>query len=710
VRTFVTGGTGFIGQHLVRLLVEQGHEVRTLARNAKKARTLPQNVDVRIGDLSDPASLEGLLDGIDVVFHLGAALQGAWERHKLITVEGTRRLLALASAAGVRRFVHVSTLAVYDKRGLRDHDVIDESSPLWEDLDRCGPYARGKIEAEWLVHELAPQRGMEYVIARPGLVYGPGHVLFEHLGIRAGGRLFLPLGGRGVRLPLVHVESVVDALARMATSPAASGRTFQIVDDAQVTKAKYLRTLGAVEGRRYRCISVPSRPLTTVAGLIERFKQSGKGAWLPSISAEKIRTRCMECRYDCSALREATGWRPRHNLEEGLGSSMETGQRVREPAVVRRVGLIGAGRIADYHIAALRRIPGMEVVGVMDRDAGAAQRLAARHGIPVACGDLDEFYHRAKPESVHVLTPPQSHAELGLDAIERGVHVLLEKPMVVTLDECDRLRAAASRKKVTVGVDHNYTADSRLVRAKRMIQSGAIGELVHLDIFWAFDIRRFHHMLPAGAGQETWATKLPGGLLEDLLPHPLSIVLALADEDLDMSSARAFRSGRLGRAFDDELRIMLAGNRSTASITLSLSASPDDLVVSMHGTRATLRLDIHNLLMTRSRLGPGPKAAARGLRLLSNGAGTLVQTVTNTARLALKRIDPPAHPYGLLREHYEALASGVALPTDLEHGRSVLELTREVWPALTDAPLDEADTPPGNRLANLLSRREGAVN
>jgi predicted dehydrogenase/nucleoside-diphosphate-sugar epimerase len=708
MRTLVTGATGFIGGHLARTLVERGHSVRTFARNPMKARALPAAVEVRVGDLSEPASLEGITDDIDVVFHLGAAMSGPWERHRQITVEGTRRLLTLAAEAGVKRFVHVSSLAVYDRSRLSVHDVIAETSPLWTDLEICGPYARGKIEAERLLHKLAPRQGIEYVIARPGLVYGPGHTIFEHLGIRLGRGTFLPIGGSRVRLPLVNVESVVDALLRLAEAPGATGRAFNIVDDDQVSKASYIRALSATNCRRYRCIGIPAAPLKGAARAAERLRASGRAKWLPNISSAKIRARTTESRYDSTALRETTGWRPRHNLIEGLRSSFEAAPAERTPVKIRRVGLIGAGRIAQFHIASLRRIPGIEVTGILDRDHAAAQALAAAHDIPVACSDLDEFYRRARPDSVHILTPPQSHADLAMSAIERGIHVLLEKPMVLSLAECRQLQAAAEAKNVTVAVDHNYIADARVQRAREMIRSGALGELVHIDIFWAFDTRRFGHMLPDDGGGDTWALQLPGGPMEDLLPHPLSIALSLLDEDVEPISARAFRSGRIGHRFDDELRLFLAGRRATASITMSLSASPDDLIIAVHGTRGTLKLDIHNLLMIRSRVGPGPKAVARGLRVMSGGGRTVLQTMMNSASLALKRIDPPAHPYALLREHYSALASGRPLPTDMAHGRRVLEITRAVWPELSSSPDEEMNPTSVNRVASLLPPQERA--
>jgi predicted dehydrogenase len=707
MRALVTGATGFIGRHLVAALLAREHTVRVLARDPKKAAQLGPAVDVRLGNLADADTLAELCEQTDIIFHLGAAIQGPWERHRLITVEGTRRLLHAAAAAGARRFIFASSLAVYDKMRLLPQAVISEESPQWEDLDIAGPYARGKIEAECLLRQQAPALGIEYIIVRPGLVYGPGHVIFEHLGVRLGRGTFIPIGGSKVRLPLVHIDSVTDALLRLADAPAAAGGAFNIVDDEQISKREYLRQLSRANCRRYRCLGIPAGPLAAAARATERLRHSGRAPWLPRVSARKLQSRMIEYRYDCSALRRATGWRPAHDLPSGLLATFRPAPAQRASIAVRRVGIIGAGRIADFHIAALQRLRDVQVTGILDISPAAAAAVAARFNIPLATSDSDEFYQQAQPQCVHILTPPHSHASLALDAIRRGAHLLVEKPITLTVNECDLLRAAAAERGIVVGVDHNLTADPRICRARRLIDSSAIGDLVHIDIVWAFDIRRFQHMLAqSSAAGEPWPMQLPGGPLEDLAPHPLSLALWLVNEEVHPVSTHSFRSGRLEHAFDDELRLMLAGRHATASVCMSLSAAPDDVTVTIYGTRSTVRLDLQNLLMIESRQGPGPKAIARGLRVLRGGFATLAQTARNTAALALKRIDPPGSPAALIAQHYEALTTGAPLPADLEQGRRVVQLIRAIWPApeLSSSPAGERAPTPTTRDANVTSR------
>jgi predicted dehydrogenase/nucleoside-diphosphate-sugar epimerase len=681
MRAFVTGATGFVGMHLVRELVQRGWSVTALVRDSRKARVLPPGVLTVVGDLGSDEGLQAFQGQFDVVFHLGAAISGDLGYHQRITVEGTRRLLAFARERDAKRFLLVSSLAVYDKSGRRNGEVLTERSPVCETAEAAGPYAWGKLLAEELLARGTHSAAMDWVIARPGLIYGPGHLHFAHLGPKIG-PVRLPFGGGSVGLPLVHVDSVVQALITLAEKPGVSGRVFNIVDEEQPSKRRYLRELSQATGRRVWCGGVPAWPLLAAARAVQRLKSWGGGGrfgWLPSISPKKIASRLVECRYDCTAMREAVGWKPAYSLAEGLRASLGP-VRVRDAATVERVGIIGAGRMAEFHLRALKAVPGVRVTGILDQSLSAAQAVAERHGIPLATDDAERFYREAQPQVVHVLTPPVSHAPLALEAIDHGCHVLLEKPMVQRVEECDSIIEAARDRGVTVGIDHNYAMDPGVRRARAMIDAGAFGEVVHIDIFWSFDIRRFGHALPKTRSDTTWVMQLPGGLLEDLVPHPLSLAMALANEQMHLDTARVFRSGRHPYPCDDEARLLLRARNFTVAINLTLSAKPDDLLVGIHGTRATVKMDVHNMTFARLSLIKGPKAVARGMCTLRGHMLPLGQTLRNVAMLALGQMEPPASVKHLVVEHYAALRDGRPLPVDGEDGRRIVEIVRQLWP------------------------------
>jgi nucleoside-diphosphate-sugar epimerase/predicted dehydrogenase len=685
---FVTGATGFLGRHLVQELAACHRHVRALVRNTAKAGVLPADVEPVRGCLEDESVLREALQGVDVVFHLGAAIGGSWEDHERVTVQGTRRLLELARECGVRRFVHVSSLAVYDKRGLAPGAPVDEDWRLVPDEPASGPYARGKVQAEAAANE-ARAAGLDVVIMRPGLIFGPDHIIFPHLGELFGSRR-IAFGGRGLLLPMIDVDSVVDALVRMADSEPARNGTYHLVDVNDCTRAHWLAALRDVAGWEQPVQYVPVAPVVAACGLVAKLRRLPGLKKLPDVSAEKIRVRAVEACYDTTRLERDTGWRPRPDIRRGLRKHL--GLAVpRQPVRIERVGLIGAGAIAPAHVEALRRLRGVQIVGILDKNLTAARSLAEVAGKTLgspplpAFDDAERFYREAQPQAVHVLTPPQTHAAVARDALERGMHVLLEKPAVTSLVQCDALLAAARIRGLTVGVDENYACDPLVQRAFSMIHTGVTGELVHVSVFMSYDLRRTRQLWtpsgsPAADGGGFWALKMPGGLLEDLLPHPLSVAVALAGTGLELVDHRVMSTGRTPFAFPDELRMHCVHGKTTVDVALSLNARPDDFLVTVHGTRATLRMDLNNMLLDAITPVPGPRAVGRGVRTVRSGSRNVLQTAGNFLRIATKRGLPPNSPANVIQAHYEALATGRELPAPLSRARTSIALIRAVWP------------------------------
>lgn len=355
-----------------------------------------------------------------------------------------------------------------------------------------------------------------------------------------------------------------------------------------------------------------------------------------------------------------------------------------------RVGVVGAGAVAELHLRALRKVAGAEIAGILDTAPGRAEAMARRHGVRAHFDDPERFYREAKPRVVHVLTPPSTHCLLAVEALDRGIHVLVEKPMAGTVEECRAMKARADANGVTVGVDHNLLFDPRVVSAHRLLDRGAIGEVVHVDTVVGFDVRRLRHFSTDDQERKHWVYSLPGGLLEDLLPHPLYVTLYFLGRDARLTDWRLLTTGRLTPDLGDEIRLWLAGARATASIVLSLSLRPDIFTVSLYGTEATLKVDIQNMLMQRLRLRALPKAVARGLVVLESNVTGLMKTLWNTASLAVGGTVPPGDVRPLIEAHYASLASGREIPVGVEDGARTVGEIRRIWPAQAP-PLTDLD-------------------
>ncbi len=150
-----------------------------------------------------------------------------------------------------------------------------------------------------------------------------------------------------------------------------------------------------------------------------------------------------------------------------------------------KVGLIGAGYVAQFHVKALRRLANVDIVGVYDADGEKAKQAAKTFGLK-ACKSLADLVE-AGAEVVHVLTPPDTHTAITLEALDRGCHVLVEKPLATRAEDCDRIAQAAAKAGRAVCVNHSLLRDPFVVRALDAVRAGAVGRVLTVDYFRSSD-------------------------------------------------------------------------------------------------------------------------------------------------------------------------------------------------------------------------------
>lgn len=324
MKVLVTGATGFLGGHLVRRLVERGDDVRALARKTSNVDKL-KNLDVEIfyGDLADKDSLRHAVDDVDIVYHAAATIRGGWDEAEEGNVKGTIRMLKLSLDAGVRRFVYISSLAVYGVNELENNTLVKEESPYEKFPDRLGSaYVYSKTEAEKLVFKFY-KKGLPVVVLRPGIIYGPGgKVFFSHIGYPYKERFFVFIGNGDISLPLTYVDNTVDAILLSAEREEAIGRIYNIVD-AELTQKEYLNRY--IEGinlaKKTFTVPVPFPLISSAAYFIETLTNFlNKG---PRNLKYKIAYKGKNLRFDTSKAKEELSWRPRVSLEDGLKTTFD---------------------------------------------------------------------------------------------------------------------------------------------------------------------------------------------------------------------------------------------------------------------------------------------------------------------------------------------------------------------------------------------------
>jgi len=318
MKVLVTGATGFTGSHLARRLLAAGDTVRAIARDTTKTGALTKaGVEVVPGDLTDRASLERAMAGIEVVYNIGALYRAAGLKesvYRAVNADAVVTLIACAKAAGVRRVVHCSTVGVH---GDIEHPPASEDAPL-----RPGDvYQETKVLGEQLGRDAAARTGVELVIARPSGIYGPGdRRLLKLFGGIARGR-FLLLGSGQIFYHLTHVEDLCDGFRLCGTVPAAAGRTY-ILAGGEVTTLNELVPLTAGVAK----VAPPANPWPVwafwLAGALCEAVCAPFGIE-PPIFRRRVDFFTKSRAFDISRARAELGFAPRVGLRDGIGRTLE---------------------------------------------------------------------------------------------------------------------------------------------------------------------------------------------------------------------------------------------------------------------------------------------------------------------------------------------------------------------------------------------------
>lgn len=303
-KVLVTGAGGFVGEALVfRLLLDKRFTPVATARSSTRLSGL---CSVRPLDLAAPQTFP-VLEGVQVVVHAAARVHvmhetavDALSAFREVNVQGTLRLARHAADSGVKRFIFISSIKVNGESTERGKPFTADDSAYPTD-----PYGVSKFEAEEALTALARETGMEVVIIRPPLVYGPGvKANFLSMLNWLDKGIPLPLGAIDNRRSLVSIGNLVDLIVTCLTHPAAANQTFLVSDGEDLSISGLLRRLAAALGNKARLIPVPQWMLNTGASLLGR-----------QTVAQRV---CGSLQVDISKNRELLGWVPPIPVEKAF--------------------------------------------------------------------------------------------------------------------------------------------------------------------------------------------------------------------------------------------------------------------------------------------------------------------------------------------------------------------------------------------------------
>lgn len=318
MRVLVTGGTGFIGSHLVETLLGEGHEVRCLVRDRRRLGWLAglSGVSLAQGDVADPSSLRECLEGVDHVYHAAGLTRARGTREFLrVNAEGTRHLVqaCLGGTKRPRRFIHLSSLAAVGPR--------PTATPIAEDAPArpVSPYGWSKLEGEVAV--LGAKDRLHVTVLRPPVVYGPrdrGVLEFARWVARG----FLPLPAGSPRtLSLCYVQDLVAALRAAGEAQTSSGEVYHVAGEGAFTWEEIGQRLGESLGVRPRRLPIPVPVSLALATIADAWGWvTGRSGYF---SRGKVREAAGHWLCDTSKARRHLGVVPRVGLAEGVAITVK---------------------------------------------------------------------------------------------------------------------------------------------------------------------------------------------------------------------------------------------------------------------------------------------------------------------------------------------------------------------------------------------------
>lgn len=368
-----------------------------------------------------------------------------------------------------------------------------------------------------------------------------------------------------------------------------------------------------------------------------------------------------------------------------------------------KAGIIGCGKIADSHASQIIRIPGLEIAGVCDQEPLMARQLAQRFPIKASYSDLSQFLEEARPDVVHITTPPASHYEIAHLCIERGCHVYIEKPFTVTAAEASNLIELANKNGVKVTAGHNYQFTHAANMMRRLIQEGYLGDrIVHMESYYGYDLSDPAYARALLGNKQHWVRKLPGGLLQNTISHGIARIA----EYLTGNGTQVIASGTaspllrsLGETeICDELRVIITEEtRVSAYFTFSSQMKPILQEFRVFGNRNGLVLDQNHEIVVKLR-GAKYKSYADFFVPPVQFSRQYLSNILRNQKLFLRReLHMEMGMLNLMQRFYASISEGTPAPISDGEILRTARIMDEIFRQLNDSRAS-ASIPPDSKI------------
>ena len=348
------------------------------------------------------------------------------------------------------------------------------------------------------------------------------------------------------------------------------------------------------------------------------------------------------------------------------------------------VGIVGCGLISRTHVKSLLEIEKCKIVSVCDLIEDKASALAREYNIPGVYTDFSLMLQKEKLDVVHVLTPPQAHAPLAIEAINAGCHVLVEKPMCMTVKEADEMIETAKRNDVKLGVIHSFLFTPAIRESLDAVRKGEIGEPLCVDTIASI------YPLLGWPRYERWYHTLQGGLFGEIMPHALYVQLAFLGK-IEKIFGVARQTGEVSDLLPfSELQVLMKSGKCTGGLLFSSRIKSNHVLIYTRiiGSKKVILANVPTGTITITNLrgsdilpikGGEESLFTKAMTNLEPAFQLISKTISQAGKVLIGAVKPQMTHKIIIKEFIESIEKGTEPPVTGEEGREVIKATNMLW-------------------------------
>lgn len=338
-----------------------------------------------------------------------------------------------------------------------------------------------------------------------------------------------------------------------------------------------------------------------------------------------------------------------------------------------KIGVVGGGHIVTHrHLPVFRKIKDVEISAICDKQESVARSVAARFGVRRYYTNLSDMV-REELDVVDICTPPQTHFSLAVEAMEANCHVLAEKPLAMNVKDVDKMYNVSRKNDVKICVVHQNLFNPAVQKAKRLVESGTVGDIVSVDV--GTFIRRDNYMCLNG---KHWCHTLPGGIFFEILPHPTYLLQSFA-KDISPSCVVTKKLSEFSWMRVDELKVLVCTEGSIGTIVASCSSPFHGDTLNISGTELGLQVDLwgRSVIKYKPRTEDPISVGKSNLYMASQLFGVLGADLSSMSRMIFGGVKVSAHYYFIL-EFVKSILEGKDLPVSSAEARENVRIVEKI--------------------------------